>query len=119
MKTISLSSPVLILGLLLLLSPSLSQNPNNLQLFLDPSSRNHHHHRRQHQLHHLSRQSHRRFCDSFPTRYPPPSICIQFQSLLRNPPLPPPPPPPSEFDTDPRYGVQKRLVPGGPNPLHN
>ncbi|PIM97909.1 hypothetical protein CDL12_29618 [Handroanthus impetiginosus] len=31
--------------------------------------------------------------------------------------LPPPPPPPE--DIDPRYGVEKRLVPSGPNPLHH
>ncbi|KAI3463887.1 hypothetical protein Pfo_020550 [Paulownia fortunei] len=37
------------------------------------------------------------------------------------PPQPPPPPPCREGDNeiDPRYGVEKRLVPSGPNPLHN
>ncbi|RRT58996.1 hypothetical protein BHE74_00027160 [Ensete ventricosum] len=41
-----------------------------------------------------------------------PSWCSQIlQSLI------PPPPPPDEVD--PRYGVEKRLVPTGPNPLHN
>ncbi|XAR55922.1 hypothetical protein NMG60_11036161, partial [Bertholletia excelsa] len=38
-------------------------------------------------------------------------------------PLPPPPPPPlappGDDEIDPRYGVEKRLVPSGPNPLHN
>ncbi|KAJ8464268.1 hypothetical protein OPV22_026820 [Ensete ventricosum] len=29
------------------------------------------------------------------------------------------PPPPLGEEIDPRYGVQKRLVPTGPNPLHN
>ncbi|KAL8518560.1 hypothetical protein ACS0TY_009789 [Phlomoides rotata] len=34
---------------------------------------------------------------------------------------PPPPPPPADDadEIDPRYGVAKRLVPSGPNPLHN
>ncbi|URD79167.1 hypothetical protein MUK42_02512 [Musa troglodytarum] len=32
---------------------------------------------------------------------------------------PPPQPPPGEEEVDPRYGVEKRLVPTGPNPLHN
>jgi hypothetical protein len=36
---------------------------------------------------------------------------------LGPPPPPPPPPPPSEID--PIYGVEKRLGPAGPNPLHN
>ncbi|CAH1417072.1 unnamed protein product [Lactuca virosa] len=51
--------------------------------------------------------------------------CLQTQTLHpRRPPQPPlppqhlqPPPPPEEID--PRYGVAKRLVPSGPNPLHN
>ncbi|KAF3327498.1 Protein FON2 SPARE1 [Carex littledalei] len=34
------------------------------------------------------------------------------------PPLPPAPPEQNE-EIDPRYGVSKRLVPTGPNPLHN
>ncbi|KAH7660708.1 Aquaporin-like protein [Dioscorea alata] len=29
------------------------------------------------------------------------------------------PPSSPELDIDPRYGVEKRLVPSGPNPLHN
>ncbi|GAB2280207.1 hypothetical protein Dimus_014848 [Dionaea muscipula] len=117
MKT-PLSSTVQFLTLLIFLSPSLSQNPNNLQLFLEPSSRNHHHHHGHPHLQHIGHQPHHRqyhrFCDSFPSRYPP-TICIPLYNLHRHP----PPPPPSEYDIDPRYGVQKRLVPGGPNPLHN
>ncbi|PIN02457.1 hypothetical protein CDL12_25020 [Handroanthus impetiginosus] len=52
---------------------------------------------------------------------PPPHIPSQFQRLRPCPPfLPPPPPPPDDGDEiDPRYGVEKRLVPSGPNPLHN
>ncbi|KAI3763680.1 hypothetical protein L2E82_13674 [Cichorium intybus] len=54
-----------------------------------------------------------------PHPHPP---CFQSQTLkLHRPPLPPqhlrPPPPPEEID--PRYGVAKRLVPTGPNPLHH
>ncbi|THU58919.1 hypothetical protein C4D60_Mb03t19550 [Musa balbisiana] len=40
-----------------------------------------------------------------------PSWCSQILLSL----LPPPPP----DEVDPRYGVEKRLVPTGPNPLHN
>lgn len=43
------------------------------------------------------------------------SLCIQ---LHKTQPLPPPSPP-SDHEIDPRYGVEKRLVPSGPNPLHN
>ncbi|XP_038707248.1 CLAVATA3/ESR (CLE)-related protein 9 [Tripterygium wilfordii] len=50
----------------------------------------------------------------------PRSLCIRFQSI-NNKHLPPPPPPDFHHDDeiDPRYGVEKRLVPSGPNPLHN
>ncbi|KAK9074579.1 hypothetical protein SSX86_007177 [Deinandra increscens subsp. villosa] len=52
------------------------------------------------------------------------TITFQSQRLHpRRPPLPPLPPqlfqPPSPEEIDPRYGVAKRLVPSGPNPLHN
>ncbi|CAN4124569.1 unnamed protein product [Withania somnifera] len=49
-------------------------------------------------------------------------ICYQLQRIRYCPPFPPPPPsPPSSSldEIDPRYGVEKRLVPSGPNPLHN
>uniref|UniRef100_A0A7N0TRD9 CLAVATA3/ESR (CLE)-related protein 9 n=1 Tax=Kalanchoe fedtschenkoi TaxID=63787 RepID=A0A7N0TRD9_KALFE len=46
----------------------------------------------------------------------PPEICIQLQRMRRRR---PPPLPPSMYEVDPKYGVQKRLVPSGPNPLHN
>ncbi|KAK9135358.1 hypothetical protein Syun_014688 [Stephania yunnanensis] len=54
-----------------------------------------------------------------------PPLCRQLQRKhnyhLRHPPPSPPPPPssPSLDEIDPRYGVEKRLVPTGPNPLHN
>ncbi|PRQ40682.1 hypothetical protein RchiOBHm_Chr4g0438701 [Rosa chinensis] len=44
------------------------------------------------------------------------SLCIHFQSTQH---LPTPPPSPSDYQIDPRYGVEKRRVPSGPNPLHN
>ncbi|KAK3222897.1 hypothetical protein Dsin_009922 [Dipteronia sinensis] len=50
------------------------------------------------------------------------SLCIQLQRIhqLRQHQHSPPPPPPSSLDEiDTRYGVEKRLVPSGPNPLHN
>ncbi|KAG8366426.1 hypothetical protein BUALT_Bualt17G0078400 [Buddleja alternifolia] len=53
--------------------------------------------------------------------HPPPPICFQLQRIRHFPPFPPPPPPPDDdgAEIDPRYGVEKRLVPSGPNPLHN
>lgn len=33
--------------------------------------------------------------------------------------LHPPDPPDDGHEVDPRYGVEKRLVPTGPNPLHH
>ncbi|CAH8349885.1 unnamed protein product [Eruca vesicaria subsp. sativa] len=46
------------------------------------------------------------------------SMCLELQRIHRNnrkKPLVSPPPP----EIDPRYGFEKRLVPSGPNPLHN
>ncbi|MQL80407.1 hypothetical protein Taro_012866 [Colocasia esculenta] len=48
----------------------------------------------------------------------PPSWCIHFARNPHRQPLPPPPPPSAE-EMDPLYGEVKRLVPSGPNPLHN
>ncbi|CAA7036280.1 unnamed protein product [Microthlaspi erraticum] len=59
-----------------------------------------------------------RSCDSFSRPYAR-SMCLELQRIHRSsrkqPLLSPPPPP----EIDPRYGVDKRLVPSGPNPLHN
>ncbi|XP_010460289.1 PREDICTED: CLAVATA3/ESR (CLE)-related protein 9-like [Camelina sativa] len=56
-------------------------------------------------------------CDSFTRPYAR-SMCIELQRIHRSsrkqPILSPPP-----LEIDPRYGVDKRLVPSGPNPLHN
>ncbi|KAH1097760.1 hypothetical protein J1N35_014681 [Gossypium stocksii] len=61
-------------------------------------------------------------CDSF-SRSEQRSLCFQLQRIHNFHPFLPslaPPPPPSEAnEIDPRYGVEKRLVPSGPNPLHN
>uniref|UniRef100_A0A7N0VJI6 CLAVATA3/ESR (CLE)-related protein 9 n=1 Tax=Kalanchoe fedtschenkoi TaxID=63787 RepID=A0A7N0VJI6_KALFE len=54
-----------------------------------------------------------RACDA---NYPQ-AICLHLQRMRRR--RPPQPLPPSMYEVDPRYGVQKRLVPSGPNPLHN
>ncbi|CAM8884353.1 unnamed protein product [Rhodiola kirilowii] len=59
-----------------------------------------------------TRDRHRRPCNA---KFPP-SICIHLQRMHRRQPQPLPP---SSYKIDPRYGVQKRLVPTGPNPLHN
>lgn len=93
------------------------------------SSRNqyiNHHIRRHLHYHHQVQQP----CDSLYHQQVQPSLCVRFQRLhhqfmnQRRPPFYPPP-----FDhhdhqdhhdeIDPRYGVEKRLVPSGPNPLHN
>ncbi|CAI9096492.1 OLC1v1032654C1 [Oldenlandia corymbosa var. corymbosa] len=58
---------------------------------------------------------------------PPHVVCFQLQRIRHYcPPFPalaPPTPPssssPGDYEIDPRYGVEKRLVPSGPNPLHN
>ncbi|ESQ28318.1 hypothetical protein EUTSA_v10019344mg [Eutrema salsugineum] len=59
-----------------------------------------------------------RSCESFSRPYAR-SMCIELERIHRSSrqPLFSPPPPPPEIDQ--RYGVDKRLVPSGPNPLHN
>lgn len=66
-----------------------------------------------------------RFCEQYlrrnhqPHRHHQHQIwCKQFTQRVGRK-LPPPPPPPFDDEIDPRYGVEKRLVPTGPNPLHN
>ncbi|CAN6477235.1 unnamed protein product [Victoria cruziana] len=71
----------------------------------------HHHHRH----HHLHRHQHRVGELPHPLVHEPPSP--RYLQLPRTQAFPPPPPPVEELD--PRYGVEKRLVPTGPNPLHN
>ncbi|AEE30708.1 hypothetical protein ISN45_At01g026300 [Arabidopsis thaliana x Arabidopsis arenosa] len=67
--------------------------------------------------HHPYHVTPHRSCDSFIRPYAR-SMCIELQRIHRSsrkqPLLSPPPP-----EIDPRYGVDKRLVPSGPNPLHN
>ncbi|CAH8390916.1 unnamed protein product [Eruca vesicaria subsp. sativa] len=58
-------------------------------------------------------------CDSFTRPYAR-SMCNELQRIHRKKqPLVSRPPPPPPLEIDPRYGVDKRLVPSGPNPLHN
>ncbi|XVF85844.1 hypothetical protein PTKIN_Ptkin17bG0150300 [Pterospermum kingtungense] len=100
---------IFMLLLLFLLQPSA----------LTPPPTNHHHHL----LHRQQRIGSKfRSCDSFSGAQQR-SLCFQLQRLHNSQPslpLIPPPPPPSELDEiDPRYGVEKRLVPSGPNPLHH
>ncbi|KAG6708630.1 hypothetical protein I3842_06G090900 [Carya illinoinensis] len=49
------------------------------------------------------------------------SLCFQLQRIhkLHGSSLPPPISSAQPNEIDPRYGVEKRLVPSGPNPLHN
>ncbi|CAI9756165.1 unnamed protein product [Fraxinus pennsylvanica] len=44
---------------------------------------------------------------------------VHHPITARTPPFPLPPPSMDDHEIDPRYGVEKRLVPSGPNPLHN
>ncbi|KAL1551109.1 hypothetical protein AAHA92_18990 [Salvia divinorum] len=48
----------------------------------------------------------------------PPAIKLHLQQIQHCPSFPPPPRS-GDNEIDPRYGVEKRLVPSGPNPLHN
>ncbi|XP_013590876.1 CLAVATA3/ESR (CLE)-related protein 10 [Brassica napus] len=60
-----------------------------------------------------------RSCQSFSRPYAR-SMCIELERIHRSsrqPLFSPPSPSPPEIDQ--RYGVDKRLVPSGPNPLHN
>ncbi|KAG1368630.1 putative CLAVATA3/ESR (CLE)-related protein 9 [Cocos nucifera] len=68
---------------------------------------------RRHRSHH-----HHHSENSFSMRHQPPPWCLPFPRGQLVPP-PQPPPPPLAEEIDPRYGVDKRLVPTGPNPLHN
>ncbi|CAL0318211.1 unnamed protein product [Lupinus luteus] len=65
-----------------------------------------------------SRNSHKNlpYCDSFSKRKPR-SLCIELQKLHHK--LHGAVPPSKEIGVDTRYGAEKRLVPSGPNPLHN
>nr|CAD1832364.1 unnamed protein product [Ananas comosus var. bracteatus] len=110
------TTTIRILGLLLYISilimitskivystPSLREDP--LARFSDHYRLLHRRHLRNHNRHHES--------SSFitPSCLVPPFRCKQSHGSL------PRPPPTGEID--PRYGVEKRLVPTGPNPLHN
>ncbi|CAL9098649.1 unnamed protein product [Musa textilis] len=70
-----------------------------------------HHHRFLHRRHHhrLDQYYHDRAVHGLP------SWCLRHRLGQ----LQPPPQPPVRNEIDPRYGVEKRLVPTGPNPLHN
>ncbi|KAJ7943373.1 Clavata3/ESR (CLE) protein [Quillaja saponaria] len=59
-----------------------------------------------------------RYCDSFPHENSR-SLCIHLQRIHGFRPIQQPPLPPQVNEIDPRYGAEKRLVPSGPNPLHN
>ncbi|KAJ4916596.1 CLAVATA3/ESR (CLE)-related protein 9 [Raphanus sativus] len=54
-------------------------------------------------------------CDTFSRTYAR-SMCLELQRIHRSSRTQPLPPP---LEIDPMYGVDKRLVPSGPNPLHN
>uniref|UniRef100_I1JEC6 Uncharacterized protein n=1 Tax=Glycine max TaxID=3847 RepID=I1JEC6_SOYBN len=71
---------------------------------------NHDHHHHHHHHHFL------RYCESF-TKRNPRSLCTELQSIHQR--LIEAIPPSQENGIDPRFGAEKRLVPSGPNPLHN
>ncbi|KAK9675992.1 hypothetical protein RND81_11G046400 [Saponaria officinalis] len=81
---------IIIMMIITIITPSSSSSSNSNMLIIPPFI-------------------HQRYCNS---NYPP-SICLHLRHL------PPPSPPPPSTGIDPRYGVEKRLVPSGPNPLHN
>ncbi|RDX61413.1 CLAVATA3/ESR (CLE)-related protein 9, partial [Mucuna pruriens] len=59
---------------------------------------------------------HLRYCDSF-TKRNPRSLCTQLQRIHQR--LSEAVPPSQDNEIAPRFGAEKRLVPSGPNPLHN
>lgn len=98
---------LIIVFLLLFVTSSASGTLSNPTLHETSSrnSHNHHHHHLYHSCGSLSSEKSR-------------SLCIKLQRIHQHQTLPPPSP--SQLDEiDPRYGVEKRLVPSGPNPLHN
>ncbi|XP_018812503.1 CLAVATA3/ESR (CLE)-related protein 10-like [Juglans regia] len=76
------------------------------------SSRNYGHHQLLYPHHHQPNS-----CGSL-SREKSRSFCFQLQRIHHYRHLPSPPPLQTD-EIDPRYGVEKRLVPSGPNPLHN
>ncbi|KAL2349177.1 hypothetical protein Fmac_003177 [Flemingia macrophylla] len=70
-----------------------------------------------HTLNRHHHHPHFRYCDSF-TKRNPRSLCISLQRIhqrLQSEAIPLS----KENEIDPRFGAEKRLVPSGPNPLHN
>nr|XP_027191052.1 CLAVATA3/ESR (CLE)-related protein 9-like [Cicer arietinum] len=66
-----------------------------------------------------SRNFHHHHCNSFSKRTPR-SLCFNLQRTFhKNNMHIPVPQQGNGVEVDPRYGVDKRLVPSGPNPLHN
>ncbi|KAE9615487.1 hypothetical protein Lal_00018405 [Lupinus albus] len=105
---ISFSSTTLIIFILFLFfffSATNSVAPSNALSLINPSitSNNHNH-------------KHLGYCDSF-SRKNPRSLCIELQNMHQR--MQTPVPPSNESGIDPRYGEEKRVVPSGPNPLHN
>ncbi|KAJ8509859.1 hypothetical protein OPV22_000293 [Ensete ventricosum] len=65
------------------------------------------------------RQYHHRAASSSSLLRGLPSWCLRPRPGQLQPPPQPPPGEEEEEEVDPRYGVEKRFVPTGPNPLHN
>ncbi|KAG8654199.1 hypothetical protein MANES_05G108300v8 [Manihot esculenta] len=106
-----ISTLLLLLLLLLVTSAARLPNPTSSSSSFQSSSRDHHFYRQPPS------------CASFPHKTTSRYLCIHFQRMnpqrLLAPPPPPTPPSSLGEEIDPRYGVEKRLVPSGPNPLHN
>ncbi|CAN6887818.1 hypothetical protein Bca4012_071619 [Brassica carinata] len=114
MWTSHLNRPILLLVVFLLVAASLTAEENRM------TSRNFRYrtHRYVPRVQHPYYVAPRGSCDSFSRTYAR-SMCLELQRIHRNSrkqPLAPPPPP---LEINPRYGVDKRLVPSGPDPLHN
>ncbi|KAJ0963477.1 hypothetical protein J5N97_028599 [Dioscorea zingiberensis] len=98
MKNCSLLSTVTILSILSILIFSHAAQEEGI---ISDHLSNHHHH---------GRHRHRHGTGNSPSSH------LQLHQVHLHP---PPQPPPFKVEIDPRYGVDKRLVPSGPNPLHN
>ncbi|KAI6686369.1 hypothetical protein NL676_032282 [Syzygium grande] len=107
----------LMLTLLLFLHPVMSTSAGTPVMISRSSGsfgkswRSHNGHQPHHHLHYSCDPSSR----EDPPHYSNP-LCFHLERIRRRRHQPPPPPP---DEIDPRYGVDKRLVPSGPNPLHN
>ncbi|CAL0308077.1 unnamed protein product [Lupinus luteus] len=94
---------ILILFLLFFFSSTNYVAPSHALSLTNPSTTIHNH-------------NHLGYCDSF-SRQKPHSLCIELQKMHHR--LHAPVAPSKKNGIEPRYGEDKRVVPSGPNHLHN